>query len=74
MADVTASAVRFAEEGFEVGWYQGMLLSSQQDTIKRDAETASIFLKDGKPPAPLFGEPATHHHAARPGADAAHHW
>ena len=58
MADVTASAVRFAEEGFEVGWYQGMLLSSQQDTLQRDAETARIFLKDGKPPAPLFGEPA----------------
>lgn len=58
MADVTASAVRFAEEGFEVGWYQGMLLSSQQDTIQRNAETASIFLKDGKAPAPLFGEPA----------------
>ena len=56
MADVTASAARFAEEGFEVGWYQGMLLSSQQDTIGRDAETASIFLKNGKPPAPLFGE------------------
>jgi gamma-glutamyltranspeptidase/glutathione hydrolase len=56
MAEVTASAARFAEEGFEVGWYQGMLLSSQQDTIKRDAETASIFLKNGKPPAPLFGE------------------
>ena len=58
MADVTASAVRCAEEGFEVGWYQGMLLSSQQDTLQRDAETARIFLKDGKPPAPLFGEPA----------------
>ena len=58
MADVTASAVRFAEEGFEVGWYQGMLLSSQQDTIQRNAETASMFLKDGKAPAPLFGEPA----------------
>lgn len=58
MADVTASAVRFADEGFEVGWYQGMLLSSQQDTLQRDPETARIFLKDGKPPAPLFGEPA----------------
>ncbi|MCA9880266.1 MAG: gamma-glutamyltransferase [Thermomicrobiales bacterium] len=58
MAEVTASAARFADEGFEVDWYRGMLLSSQQDTIKRDAETASIFLKDGKPPAPLFGEPA----------------
>ncbi len=58
MAEVTASAVRFAEEGFEVGWYQGMLLSSQQDTLQRNAETASIFLQDGKPPAPLFGEPA----------------
>jgi gamma-glutamyltranspeptidase/glutathione hydrolase len=56
MADVTASAARFAEEGFEVGWYQGMLLSSQQETLERDAETASIFLKNGRPPAPLFGE------------------
>ncbi|MDQ2654602.1 MAG: gamma-glutamyltransferase [Chloroflexota bacterium] len=58
MADVTASAVRFADEGFEVDWYQGMLLSSQQDTLQRNAETARIFLEDGKPPAPLFGEPA----------------
>lgn len=58
LADVTASAARFAEEGFEVDWYRGMLLASQQDTIQRDAETARIFLQDGKPPAPLFGEPA----------------
>ena len=58
LADTVASAVEFAEAGFEVDWYHGMLISSQQDTITRDPETARIFLTNGRPPAPLFGQPA----------------
>lgn len=57
MHQCVASAIRFAEEGFEVDWYRGMLLASQQAVIRRDPETERIFLKDGKPPAPLFGQP-----------------
>jgi gamma-glutamyltranspeptidase / glutathione hydrolase len=57
LGETVASAVRFAEEGFEVDWYRGMLIASQQDVIRRDPETERIFLKDGKPPAPLFGQP-----------------
>ncbi|MDQ3695536.1 MAG: gamma-glutamyltransferase [Chloroflexota bacterium] len=58
MREVTAPAIGFAAEGFEVDWYRGMLISSQQDTIRRDPETERIFLQHGKPPAPLFGQPA----------------
>jgi gamma-glutamyltranspeptidase/glutathione hydrolase len=57
MAEATASAIEFAEAGFEVDWYRGMLLSSQQEVIRRDPETERIFLENGKPPAPLFGVP-----------------
>jgi gamma-glutamyltranspeptidase/glutathione hydrolase len=57
LAETVAPAIGFAEEGFAVDWYRGMLIASQQDVIRRDAETERIFLKDGKPPAPLFGQP-----------------
>src|SRR5215213_8504324 len=57
LRETVAPAVGFAEEGFEVDWYRGMLLASQQDVIRRDPETERIFLKNGQPPAPLFGEP-----------------
>lgn len=52
-----APAAAFADEGFAVDWYRGMLLSSQQATIRRDPETERIFLENGVPPAPLFGQP-----------------
>ncbi|MDP9362786.1 MAG: gamma-glutamyltransferase [Chloroflexota bacterium] len=52
-----APAAAFADEGFPVDWYYGLLLSSQQATIRRDPETERIFLRDGVPPAPLFGQP-----------------
>ena len=58
LAEVVAPAIALAEEGFEVNWYNGMLLSSQQQTIQRDPETTRIFLANGTPPAPLFGQPA----------------
>jgi gamma-glutamyltranspeptidase/glutathione hydrolase len=58
LADAVAPAIRCAEEGFEVDWYRGMLLASQQQVISRDAETTRIFLANGLPPAPLFGRPA----------------
>ncbi len=53
----TAPAIGFAERGFEVYWYRGMLLASQQAVIRRDPETERIFLRNGVPPAPLFGQP-----------------
>ena len=53
----SASAIDFAERGFEVDWYRGMLLASQQAVIRRDPETERIFLRNGVPPAPLFGQP-----------------
>lgn len=55
LADTLAPAIRFAEDGLAVDWYQGMLIASQQDVLRRDAETARIFLSDGLPPAPVFG-------------------
>ncbi|HYI15999.1 MAG TPA: gamma-glutamyltransferase [Thermomicrobiales bacterium] len=57
LAEVVTPAAQLADEGFEVNWYNGMLLSSQQKTIQRDAETSRIFLNNGTPPAPLFGQP-----------------
>jgi gamma-glutamyltranspeptidase / glutathione hydrolase len=58
IGEVVAPAIQFAEEGFEVNWYNGMLLSSQHAIIKRDPETERIYLANGTPPAPLFGAPA----------------
>ncbi len=58
LAEVVAPAAKLADEGFEVNWYNGMLLSSQQKTIQRDPETTRIFLASGTPPAPLFGQAA----------------
>jgi gamma-glutamyltranspeptidase/glutathione hydrolase len=52
---VIAPAIEFAERGFPIDWYRGMLLSSEEAVIRRDAETARIFLKDGVAPAPHFG-------------------
>jgi gamma-glutamyltranspeptidase / glutathione hydrolase len=57
-AEVLAPAIAAAEEGFEVNWYNGMLLASQHEVIRRDAETERIFFAGGAPPAPLFGQPA----------------
>lgn len=58
IGEVVAPAARLADEGFEVNWYNGMLLSSAQDVIRRHPETERIFLANGKPPAPLFGQPS----------------
>jgi gamma-glutamyltranspeptidase / glutathione hydrolase len=57
LAETLAPAIRFAEEGFPIDWYQGMLIASELDVIRRDAETSRIFLTDGIPPAPAFGKP-----------------
>lgn len=57
IGEVIAPAIDFAEQGFPVDWYRGMLLASQEPIIRRDPETARIFLKDGIAPAPLFGKP-----------------
>lgn len=40
--EVIAPAIDFAEQGFPVDWYRGMLLASQGPIIKREAETARI--------------------------------
>ena len=55
IGEIVRPAIRLAAEGFEVNWYNGMILSSQQDVIKREPETERIFLTSGAPPAPLFG-------------------
>jgi gamma-glutamyltranspeptidase / glutathione hydrolase len=56
LKDVLQPAIQFAEEGFPVDWLRGMLIASQQKTLERDAETSRIFLENGTPPAPLFGQ------------------
>jgi gamma-glutamyltranspeptidase/glutathione hydrolase len=55
LAETIAPAIQFAEDGLPVDWYAGMLIASQQAIVRRDDETARIFLTDGLPPAPLFG-------------------
>ncbi len=57
LGEVIAPAIDFAERGFPIDWYCGMLLASQETLLRRDAETARIFLKDSVAPAPLFGKP-----------------
>lgn len=56
LKDVLQPAISFAEDGFPIDWLRGMLLASQQKTIERDPETTRIFLENGTPPAPLFGQ------------------
>jgi gamma-glutamyltranspeptidase/glutathione hydrolase len=58
LAETLAPAITFAEDGLPVDWYQGMLIASQQAVLRRDDETARIFLADGLPPAPLFASAA----------------
>ena len=58
LAETVAPAIRFADDGFPVEWYQGMLIASELGVIRRDPETSRIFLADGLPPAPQFGKPA----------------
>ena len=55
LAETLAPSIRFAEEGFPVEWYQGMLIAAHQGVVRRDPETARIFMADGLPPAPMFG-------------------
>jgi len=55
LGEVIAPAIAFAERGFPIDWYRGMLISSEEAVIRRDAETARIFLRDGVAPAPHFG-------------------
>jgi gamma-glutamyltranspeptidase/glutathione hydrolase len=47
LRETVVPAVDLAEEGFEVDWYRGMLLASQQEVIRRDPETERIVLKIG---------------------------
>lgn len=58
LAEIVTPAIRFADEGLEVNWYNGMLLASQIDGVKRDQETERTFLANESPPAPLFGTAA----------------
>ena len=55
LGEVIAPAIEFAERGFPIDWYRGMLISSEEAVIRRDAETARIFFRDGIAPAPHFG-------------------
>lgn len=55
IGEVIAPAIDFAQRGFPIDWYRGMLISSEEAVIRRDAETARIFLQDGIAPAPHFG-------------------
>lgn len=50
IGEVVAAAADYAEQGFPVNWYNGMLLSSQQQTLRRDPESERIFLANGVPP------------------------
>ena len=55
LRDTLEPAIRFAEAGFPVDWYQGMLIAAHHGVLQRDPETARIFLTSALPPAPLFG-------------------
>ena len=57
LAETVAPAIGFAEDGFPIDWYQGMLIASELGVIRRDPETSRIFLTDGLPPVPQFGKP-----------------
>ncbi len=53
-----APAIRFAERGFPVGWYQTVILASEQRRLLGEAETARVFYPDGAPVAPGYSQTA----------------
>jgi gamma-glutamyltranspeptidase/glutathione hydrolase len=53
-----APAIAFATTGFEVGWYQSVLITADTRRLREDAEAARIFLIDGAPPTATFGREA----------------
>jgi gamma-glutamyltranspeptidase/glutathione hydrolase len=55
LAQALAPAIRFAETGFEVGWYQAVIMASEQARLRRESAAASVFLRDGVSIAPSYG-------------------
>jgi gamma-glutamyltranspeptidase/glutathione hydrolase len=49
-----APAITFATTGFEVGWYQSVLIASDTGRLRHDPEASRIFLRDGGPPTATF--------------------
>jgi len=52
LADNLAPAIRYAEEGFEIGEHYHRLMSFRYETILASSDAAAIFLDEGKIPEP----------------------
>ncbi|MDD5115347.1 MAG: gamma-glutamyltransferase, partial [Methylobacter sp.] len=50
LADALAPAIRYAQTGFAIGEKHRKLLKFRTDVLKKDPQTASIFLADGELP------------------------
>jgi gamma-glutamyltranspeptidase/glutathione hydrolase len=50
-----APAIAFATSGFELGWYQSLVIATGARRLRADPEAARIFLIDGVPPTATFG-------------------
>lgn len=55
LAQALAPAIRFAETGFPVGWYQAVIIASELERILPEAETARTFTPGGVPIVPGYG-------------------
>ncbi|MDA0350736.1 MAG: gamma-glutamyltransferase [Chloroflexi bacterium] len=51
LADVMAPAIRFARRGFRVSPYLNNIITIELEGMRAYEDTASVFLKDGQPPA-----------------------
>ncbi|MDQ6773692.1 MAG: gamma-glutamyltransferase [Candidatus Dormibacteraeota bacterium] len=56
LSDALGPAIRFAEIGFPVGWYQTVIMAAEQRRLLREDETARIFYPDGLPVAAGYGQ------------------
>ena len=49
-----APAIAFATSGFDVGWYQSLVIATDTGRLRDDPEASRIFLRDGVPPTATF--------------------
>ena len=56
-ADALAPAIRLARRGLEVDWYATLKVAGEAAALRRDAESARIFLADGQAPSAAWGGP-----------------
>jgi gamma-glutamyltranspeptidase / glutathione hydrolase len=56
LAQALAPAIRFAETGFPIGWYQSVIVAAEQPRLVGESETARTFYPGGMPTVPGYSQ------------------